>query len=95
MIPTSLLTTLLLSVVVAANPIVVHKSLVTLPIYKRINITNAQDLVRHDQIRARALRGKSDAEVFDRDVGINSPLNNRALSYVASVGVGSPATFCN
>ena len=97
MISSSLLTTLLLAIAVAANSVIVEKSLVTLPISKSINITNVQNLLRHDQIRAKALRAKGEPRAasnpLHRDV-ISSQVDNQAVTYIAAVGVGSPATTC-
>jgi cathepsin E len=53
MFPTALLTVLLpLVVCIAANPIVVRRAPVSLPISRRLNITGAHDLVYKDQARA-------------------------------------------
>ena len=98
MISSSLLTTLLLAIAVAANSVIVEKSLVTLPISKSVNITNVQNLLRHDQIRAKALRAKGEARAagnpLHSDDVISSPVDNQAVTYIAAVGVGSPATTC-
>ncbi|KAF8808105.1 acid protease [Phlegmacium glaucopus] len=98
MVPGTLLTTLLLALAVAANPIIVQRSLVTLPISRRINLTSISNLLQHDQARARALKATGEAKVATggisahSDVVISSPADNQAVSYIASVGVGSPAT---
>ncbi|KAF8808125.1 family A1 protease [Phlegmacium glaucopus] len=90
MVPATLLTTLLLALAVAANPIVVKRSLVTLPISKRLNLTSLPNLLRNDQARARAFKGETTS--IQSDAVISSPADNQAVSYIASVGVGSPAT---
>ena len=97
--PASLLTTLLLATAVAAtDPIIVQRSLVTLPISKRVNLTNIGGLLQHDQIRAKALRTKGEAiaagVALHSDAVISSTAENQGVSYIASVGVGSPATTC-
>ncbi|KAJ3567340.1 hypothetical protein NP233_g6431 [Leucocoprinus birnbaumii] len=99
MFPTTLLTTLLLALSVAANPIVqVRNSHVSLPLSRRLNVTSAHNLVQHDLRRAKALkaRGKalSGAQLTPEEAAVvsNEPLDNQAVSYIASVGVGSPAT---
>jgi len=98
MVPATLLTTLLLALAAAADPIVVRRSPVTLPISKRVNSTTIRNLLLHDQARAKALRAKGEAKAagipFHTDAVINSPADNQAVSYIASVGVGSPATTC-
>jgi cathepsin E len=96
MVPATLLTTLLLAMAVAANPVLVQRSLVTLPISKRVNITSAKQLLQHDQARAQALKAKGQAKVtgisLQGDAVISSQANNEAVSYIAAIGVGSPAT---
>ena len=95
MVFVTLLTTVLLALAVAAEPIMVKKSLVTLPISRRINANNV-NILEHDQLRAKALKTKGEARaagLSDRAV-ISSQAENQAVSYVASIGVGSPATQC-
>ena len=101
MISSSLLTTLLLAMAVAANPIIVERSLVTLPLTKHINSTNAHHLLRNDQKRAKALRVKGEAKAAGIPLHsdavarqTSSEVDNQAVSYIASIGVGSPATTC-
>jgi cathepsin E len=72
MVFASLLTTVLLALVVAADPIPVKRSLVTLPISRRINMMNGVHILEHNSSQA----------------------ENQAVSYVASIGVGSLATQC-
>ena len=94
-----MLTTLLLAIAVAANSVIVEKSLMTLPISKSVNITNVQNLLQHDQIRAKALRAKGEARAtgnpLNSDDVISSQIDNlKGIHYVAAIGVGSPATTC-
>ena len=84
MFPTALLTTLLFALSIAANPVLVNRSPVTLPISRQVNLTSVLNLLLHDQVRAKALKGHI----------VNEPIQNQAVSYVASVGVGSPPTTC-
>jgi cathepsin E len=95
MVFATLLTTVLLALAasVAANPIIVKKSLVTLPISRRINL-NGINILEHDQLRAKALKAKGVAGTARRAV-ISSQAENEAVSYIASIGVGSPATQYN
>lgn len=95
MFPTTLLTTLLLALSVAANPVLVDRSPVTLPISRRLNLTSVHNLVRHDQARAKALKLKGSARSgLDSRAVISEQVDNQAVTYVASIGVGSPATTC-
>jgi cathepsin E len=97
MVFATLLTTVLLALAVAADPIFVKKSLVTLPISRRINVTTLS-VLEHDQLRAAALRATGEARaagtLSKRSSVISSTAENQAVSYVASIGVGSPATQC-
>ena len=102
MIPASLLVTLTLLLAltgnVAANPVIVSRSPVTLPLSRILNLTSIHNLLRHDQERAKALksRGSSSKTGKDHDARavINEPVDNQAVAYIASIGVGSPPTTC-
>ena len=100
MVFTTLLTTVLLAltVEVAADPIPVKRSLVTLPISRRINL-NGLNILENDQLRAKALKAKGEARaagtpLTDRASEISSYAENQGVAYIASIGVGSPATQC-
>ena len=93
MVFATLLTTVLLALAVAAEPITVTKSPVSLPLTRRIN-SNAQNLVQHDQARAKALKANGEAKAAGVPRQSSSPATNEAVQYIASVGVGSPATQC-
>jgi cathepsin E len=98
MFPTTLLTTLLLALSVAANPVLVNRSPVTLPISRRVNLSSVKNLLQHDQNRAKALKLKGAARAAgislqeDAASVISSQVDNQAVTYVAAVGVGSPPT---
>jgi cathepsin E len=94
MFPSSLLATLLLALAVSANPVVIRDSLVTLPLTRRLNVTSVHNLLRHDQNRAKALRTRAEAKIsgLKVDAVVNEQVDNQAVTYIASVGVGSPAT---
>jgi cathepsin E len=96
MFPTTLLTTLILALSVAANPVIVNRSPVTLPLARRLNLTSVHNLLRHDQTRAKFLKAKGTAAAaglpFHSDAIISSQVDNQAVSYIASIGVGSPET---
>ena len=79
MVPKALLNTLLLALVVAANPV---PSLVKLPLTRRFNSANgtALNLLKRDQARVRSLVTRS---------VINEPITDNAVHYTASVEVGA------
>lgn len=99
MFPASLLSTLFLVLTVSANPIVVRESQVKLPLARRLNVTSAHNLLRHDVTRAKFLRASAEArlsgasDIHTRAI-IDERVDNQAVTYIASVGVGSPATTC-
>ncbi|KAF8902546.1 aspartic protease [Gymnopilus junonius] len=96
MFPKTLLTTLLLALSVAANPVLVDRAPVSVSFSRRVNATSVQHLVRHDQARAKYLKQKGAAKAAGlEDAVINFPVENQAVSYIASIGVGSPATTYN
>lgn len=77
------------------NPIVVRDNLVRLPFAKRFNITSGANILKHDQARAQALKARGSARAAGRlvkDAAVSVTVQNQAVTYVASVGVGSPAT---
>ena len=86
MLAAFLLSTLLLAV--AAQP--VSPSLVKLPFAKRIS--TGTNLVKRDQLRVKTLEAK--AQGLEDPALISSPATNRVVFYIASVGVGNPATYC-
>lgn len=82
---------------VAASPThVVRESLVSLPFAKVVNVTSPAHLIKHGQARARLLRDKARAKQqgLSSDAVVSAPAENEAVSYVANVAVGSPATTC-
>ncbi len=93
----SILSTVLLALVVSANPITVRDNLVRLPFAKKLNLTPGNGLLKGDQARAAALRAHGEAKAagtLAKDAVISIGVQNQAVTYVASVGVGSPATTC-
>ncbi|KAG6842466.1 hypothetical protein C0991_007596 [Blastosporella zonata] len=97
----SLLITLVLALVVSANPIVVNDSPVKLPLARRLNTTSVHNLIRHDLARAKYLRARGQAVAQGQTLDaadaaaaavINESVDNQVVTYIASVGVGSPAT---
>lgn len=94
MFPTASLTAfLLLAVSVAANPIVVRKTPVSLPFVRQLNITGAHDVVQKDQARAKNLLSISHAKlsgILNAGAAVSVGVTNVGVVYQASVGVGSP-----
>ena len=95
MFPTTLLTTLFLALAVAANLILIDRSPISLPLSRRLNLTSIVNLLKHDQARAKALKAAGTGGVFQSAAVVSESIENQAVTYVASVGVGSPATSCN
>ena len=95
MIFASLLTTVLLALAVAAEPIMMKKSLVSLPLSRRINVNSSvRTILEHDQARAKALKAHGTAKAAGVARQVSTPATNEAVSYIAAIGVGSPATTC-
>lgn len=90
----SLLTTLLLALSIAASPVEIRNSPVTLPIARRLNTSGGTiNLLQHDQSRAAALKSVG-GDTLNRRTG-SIAVTNDAVGYIAAVGVGSPATTYN
>ncbi|KAG1783587.1 aspartic peptidase domain-containing protein [Suillus placidus] len=90
----SLLTILLLALSIAASPVEIRDSPITLPIARRLNTSGGTiNLLQHDQCRAAALKTASGNALGRRTGSI--PVTNNAVTYIAAVGVGSPATTYN
>lgn len=91
------LTSILLALGIAANPIVVRNSLVSLSFARHLNITGSNDLVLRDQTRAKHLVSLSKAKLSDNlsaDAIIGLNVINAAATYQTSVDIGSPANSC-
>ena len=80
----ALLNTLLLALVLAANPAF---ALTRLPVTKSHNIVNAADVLQHDQARARHF-ATGHSPVTDQ------PIANYAVRYTAKVEIGTPPELC-
>ncbi|KAJ3555659.1 hypothetical protein NM688_g2453 [Phlebia brevispora] len=80
--------------VVMASPTTVHKrSPISLPFAKVINATGVLNIVAHDLARYKALRSPAKSAT-SQDSVISAPADDIGMSYIASVGVGTPPTFC-
>ncbi|KAG1830699.1 aspartic peptidase domain-containing protein [Suillus subalutaceus] len=90
----SLLTTLLLALSIAASPVEIRNSPITLPIARRLNTSGGSiNILQHDQSRAAALKNVGENTLNRRTGSI--AVTNDAVGYIAAVGVGSPATTYN
>ncbi|KAF7307218.1 Aspartic proteinase [Mycena indigotica] len=87
----TLLPAVLLALRVAASPVLVQDNLITLPISRRFNFTGSANIVQADLGRIKSIRTGKAAGAQARAV-ISEPISNQVVTYIASVGVGSPAT---
>ncbi|KAF7436454.1 hypothetical protein PC9H_003287 [Pleurotus ostreatus] len=93
----ALLTTVLLALSASATPLVtIRDSPISLPFARKTNFTGSVNLLKADQARAKALRARAEAKAsglaLNVDAVINEPVDNQAVTYIASVNVGSPPT---
>ncbi|KAG6327917.1 hypothetical protein ID866_11172 [Astraeus odoratus] len=92
----SLLIAALFVFYVRATPIEASGSPITLPFAKRISMGGGTiRLLEHDQVRAAALRDRGKNNIgggVDRRAA-NVPVANAVVSYIASVGIGTPPTY--
>ncbi|KAG1754942.1 aspartic peptidase domain-containing protein [Suillus paluster] len=90
----SLLATLLLALSIAGSPVEIRNSPITIPIVRRLNTSDGPiNLLQCDKARVAAVKDGS-ASTLNRRAG-SIPVINEVLTYVAQVGVGSPATTYN
>jgi cathepsin E len=96
MVAASLLSTLLFALAVVAQPAKPTTSQVKLGFSKRIISTGTGpiNLVEQDRLRANYLKAGNPQALQGRSAVLSSPADNRAVSYIATVGVGSPPTNC-
>ena len=90
----TLLSSLLLAIAVAANPVPALEPYVKLPLSRHVNTTGVVNVLKHDQARARHLVARATGQLDFRFAVVGEPVSNDAAVYPASVGVGSPATTC-
>src|SRR6267154_2276300 len=89
----SLSTTLFLALSIAASPVDVRNSTITIPISRRLNTSNGTvNILQHDETRVAALNGLP-ASSRDRHDDTMTILNT-ILNFVAMVGIGSPPSDC-
>ncbi|KAJ7715163.1 aspartic peptidase domain-containing protein [Mycena maculata] len=85
-----ILPTILLSLRVVAGPGDIDDTVISLPIARRFNFEGTATIVEKDLARIQAIQSRTPG-IASREV-ISEPVNNQVVSYIASVGVGSPAT---
>src|SRR6267154_2225390 len=89
----SLSTTLLLTLSVAASPVDVRNSPITIPIYRRVNTFNGtMNILQHDEARVSVLKGLPASSLDRRDDTM--VILNAAVKFVATVAIGSPPSDC-
>ncbi|KAJ7040327.1 aspartic peptidase A1 [Mycena alexandri] len=89
MLALTLLPSILLALRVAAGPVLVEDNFISLPISRRFNFTGIKTIHQNDL--ARVATFKSGGSKASRAV-VSEPVSNQVVSYIAAVGVGSPAT---
>ncbi|KAJ7849379.1 family A1 protease [Mycena olivaceomarginata] len=88
----TLLPAILLALRVAAGPVLVDESVITLDISRRFNFTGGS-VVQSDLARINSVKNRNAAKSGrDARAVISEPVDNQVVTYIASVGVGSPAT---
>ena len=81
---------LVLALTIAANGAAIRKAPVKLSLARRFNLTGT--VLQHDQARVRQLKARATGKSFATSP--DEPITNQPTIYTASVGVGSPASFC-
>jgi hypothetical protein len=81
---------------VIADPSLARDSLITVPISKRTDFNAIPDFTKRDRERLRQLVERSSHRRQSSTVSKapDIPLNNTGGIYVATIGVGNPATNC-
>ncbi|KAF9486195.1 aspartic peptidase A1 [Pholiota conissans] len=84
----------LLFVSASASILQLKQSPVTLSLARRLNLTSAHNLVRHDQARAKYLGNRSsNLNLHSRDASTanrSEAVDNQAVTYIADISVGIP-----
>lgn len=89
MVVVSFLSTIFLALAVTAHPVERGESLPHLRFTKHI-IDGVFNIIDQDLLRAKYFK---EFDIFGF-YGSDSPAVNKAVSYIASVGVGFPPTYC-
>jgi hypothetical protein len=80
---------LILALTITANGAAVQTAPVKLSLARHFNLTGTQNVLQHDLARVRHLKARAAGNSF-----ADEPITNQGIIYTASVGVGSPATYC-
>lgn len=96
MFPTSSLFGLVLAAVslVSAQPTTLDTNKFTLAFAAKVNTSGIVNLPQADRARIAFLRTNVQARDSVKRGGVGFSVQNTAVTYTASVGVGSPATQC-
>ena len=92
MVAAFFLSTLLLALAVAAQLVERKASLAKLPFTRHVS-TGLNNIVKQDRLRVNYIKAGK-VRCLENRAAISSPAVNHVVSYVASVGVGSPPTKC-
>jgi cathepsin E len=92
----SLAPIVLLATCIAANPVVIRGSPtgISLPISRKLNVkgNGTLDVVQRDKARRMSIANQFDSSTSSSPPSIT--LIDNVFVYVASVGIGSPASYC-
>ena len=77
----------------AGSYVQMRRSPITLPIARRLNTTGVRKVLQRDQIRAQNLKMTATSSNVASGC-VDMFIDDEAVDYVASIGVGSPPTFC-
>ncbi|KAK2462248.1 hypothetical protein APHAL10511_005744 [Amanita phalloides] len=89
----SLLSSLLLALFVAANPLPGLEPFVKLPMARNVNSNGIFNILKSDQARARQLVARATGNFGSQCPSVDGhgeSITNKAMIYTASVGIGSP-----
>ena len=87
--PLFLVVTLTLALTVAANPLAIRSSLMTLSMAKVINVTGSGTIPQRDRARARSMKqiGAPKANGLGFDAGVNIRATNEGVFYAVDVSI--------
>jgi hypothetical protein len=92
LVSTPKISAVLLAIAAVGNSAVIaNKPLAKTPLSGHINTTGIHNIVERDQARARMILARASGNIPEK---ANEPLSNELVVYVATIGVGSPPTFC-
>lgn len=81
----------LLALAFSCNGAVVANTPIKLPLSRHVNTTSLRNIVELDRARTHMLLGSASGNPVKE---FNAPLANVVSQYIASIGVGSPPTYC-